>query len=866
MRAKLLAKMKMKQILEVINYQRIIRGFFICALFFLPFFSDAQNLVNGKIPIDTTRWYQTNNSQITMGPFFDGILNKRVDFGYGLVLQNWDLIYPVLPGEIIQLEQIKMYDWEGVFKDQPTTIYIIDDKWQKIPIGSFYGPRYDIWTGPYPDTPDQYTLNKPVTNIKYIVINTYGNMPTEIEFYGNYQAPTIANSSAIPHTALKFMSGVNGFEWDFLNGDGITVNQNSVKTANAFTGFRHYLDWDKLEPSEGSYTYNPCFAGSWNLDTLYAICKQNNMEVLACIKNMPTWMIDTYPANRQNTENVPVKFGKDFNLPNSYLEYGKLGFQFAARYGSNKNVNPSLLSVNATPRWTNDPVNTIKIGLNLIKYIECNNETDKWWLGGDAYQSGRQYAANLSAFYDGHLGTMGPGVGAKNADPNIKIVMAGTATATTDYIRGMIDWCAEKRGYLPNGNINYCWDVINYHFYSNDAKSSQGSYASYGVAPEFADFENTAKQFIKTSALFANIMPVWITETGYDLNSNQSTQYAPPIGAKSALETQADWTLRTALLSARTGIAKVFYYEMYDDNPYGGQFGTSGLVNSSDSSRRPAAKFLYQMNQNFGDYVFQENINHNPEVDRYVYNKQSMFVVWNPTQTGATTTYNLDYGKMDSATIYTPNALADTMKVNLIRNTKSTLTLTATETPIFVIPHLNQIELLDFGVKTVEGHKVGLSWKVSSDSTVQQYSIERMNESTKVFTQIATILPNAIRSALPTYTYVDTTANDGYNHYRLKTTVGSLSYFYSNIDKAFVGSLMSYPNPFTGKITLLGLTAGKTTTLKVFDDVGKLAKLATTSANSYQWDLSSLPNGIYTLIADDGINQQHIRINKMPQH
>jgi hypothetical protein len=859
--------MKMKLLfLKGINDQIFIRGLFICAISFLPFFSTAQNFTNGKIPIDTTRWYQTNNSQTTMGPFFDGILQQRVYFGYGLVLSNWDLIYPVLPGEIIQLEQIKMYDWEGVFKEQPATIYIIDDKWQKIPIGSFYGPRYDIWTGPYPDTPDQYTLNKPITNIKYIVINTYGNMPSEIEFYGNYQPPTISTSSINTNALLKNMSGVNGFEWDFLNGDGFTVNQHSVKTATAFKGFRHYLDWEKLESAEGSYTFNPSYSGSWNLDTLYSICKQNNMEVLACIKNMPNWMQDTYPVSRQNSENVPVKFGKDFNLPNSYLEYGKLAFQFAARYGSNKNVNTALLSVNTTPRWTNDLINTIKTGLNLVKYIECNNETDKWWKGSDAYQSGRQYAANLSAFYDGHLGSMGAGIGAKNADPNIKIVMAGTATATTDYLRGMIDWCAEKRGYLPDGSINYCWDVINYHFYSNDAKSSQSGYASFGVAPELADYENTAKRFVKASSLFGKNMPVWVTETGYDINSNQSAQYAPTIGVKSILETQADWILRTALLSARSGIAKVFYYEMYDDNPYGGQFGSSGLVNTTDSSRRPAAKFLYQMNQNFGDYVYQETINHNPEVDRYLYNKQSMFVVWNPTQTGATTSYNLDYGKMDSATIYAPNALADTMKISLIRNTKSTLSLTVTETPIFVIPHLHQIDLLDFAIKTVDGHKVGMSWTVSSDSTVQQFSVERMNESTKVFTSIGTINPNTIRSALPTYTFVDSAANNGFNHYRLKTTVGTLSYFYSNPDNAFVGSLVSYPNPFTGFITLQGLASGKVTTLKVFGSDGSMVKVTTTNANSYQWNLSSLPNGTYTIVADDGINRQQVRINKMPLH
>ena len=47
-------------------------------------------------------------------------------------------------------------------------------------------------------------------------------------------------------------------------------------------------------------------------------------------------------------------------------------------------------------------IRTREIGLNLIKYVECENERDKWWKGRRAYQTLAEYAANLSAFYDGH--------------------------------------------------------------------------------------------------------------------------------------------------------------------------------------------------------------------------------------------------------------------------------------------------------------------------------------------------------------------------------------------------------------------------------------------------------------------------------
>ncbi len=804
-----------------------------------------------------------------MGPLFNGILKEKVEFGYGLMLSNWEAWYPVLSGEVIELDQIKMYDWEGVFTDKPTTIFVVDDKWQRTQIARFTGPRYDLWTGPYPDSPNQYNLNNLVSNFKYIVVNTYGNMPSEIEFYGNYQVPPVALSNPVfnNYSALKNMTGANGFEWNFLNSDGFGISQKSLQMAKAFNGFRHYLDWQKLEKSEGAYTYNPCYSGSWNLETLYRSLKQANIEVLACIKNIPDWIESTYPADKQGMENVPLKYGRDYILPTSYIEQAKLAFQYAARYGSNKNVNPSLLSVYQIPRWTGDSTNIVKIGLDLVKYIECNNETDKWWKGREAYQMGREYAANLSAFYDGHMNTMGVGVGAKNADPNIKIVMAGTASTNTDYVRGMIDWCAQYRGYLANGAINFCWDIINYHFYSNDALFSQyGGNASVGVAPEFGSFEKTAQNFIKMAAVIAKNMPVWVTETGYDINPSQSSQYAPAIGSKSVLETQADWILRTSLLSARNGIGKLFFYEMYDDNPYGGQFGTCGLLSSKDSARRPAANFLNQLNQQFGNYIYQENIHHNPEVDRYEFNKQSMYVVWNPTQTGSVLSYSLDLGKMDSATIYSPNAYADTMKATLIRNTMSALSLTVTEIPQFIIPHLHLIDLEAFSVKTVDGHKVGMSWQVSADSTVQEFSIERMNESSKIFASIGKVKPNDLRSLSPLYHFTDTLANNGFNHYRLKTTVSTLSFFYSKIDQAFVGSLISYPNPFSESINLQGLAAGKTTTLKIFTIDGRLVKTATVNANSYQWFLGDLSNGIYSLISDDGVSQQRIRINKLPKH
>ncbi len=835
-------------------------------LLFFQFSLFAQNggLVNGKIPIDYNRWYQLNNVSNDARGLFDGILNANVNFGYGLVLNNWDMYYPVLKGEIIQIDKIRMYDWEGVFTDQPVTIYAVDDKFQRTVIGRFTGPSYDRWVGPYVDSPDVYNLITPVTNIKYIQINTYGPMPSELEFYGNYQSPDPIIFKQ-PTVKINNLFGTNGFEWNVLQTDGYDINPKSMGLAKkAFTGFRHYLNWGRVETSEGGYTYNPSFSGSWNLDTIYSSFKQANIEVLVCIQSQPGYMLNTYPPARQNAENVPVKFGKDFSLPQSYIEMGKMAFQFAARYGANADVNRALLSVNSTPRWTNDPPNIIKTGLNLVKYMECNNETDKWWKGRDAYQTGREYAANLSVFYDGHKNSMGTGVGAKNADPSMLIVAAGTASATPDYIRGMVDWCAEFRGYLPNGTVNYCWDVINFHFYSNDANDSQHGYATKGVAPEVGGLVSVATKFINTANQYVSNQPVWLTEIGYDLNPLGSAQFAQAIGNRTVQETQGDWSLRSILLAARIGLERVFFYEMYDDNPFGGQFATSGFLN--DSTLRPAADFSNQVIRNFGNYVFKENLAHNPEVDRYEYLKQSMYAVWMPTQSASTKNISLEVGKMDSVSIYFPKTASDTMLVARATNTMSTITLTATETPQFLIPHLHLIDLLDFKITGNMDRKVDLSWIVSQDTTVQSFAIEKMKESDKTFYPLAIIQPNAIRAKMPTYTFKDTSANLGFNHYRLKILLSTYSYFYSGVVEAFVGKLITYPNPFTQSITIQGLAGDRSSTLSIYSLGGLLVKTATVNGKSYQWNLNNLASGVYYLVADDGISKQKYSIHKMPKN
>ncbi len=652
----------------------------------LPFvgFSQSVLLPKMKIPIDATRWYQLNNSSNGLHQLFDGKLKEDIKSGYGSLINHPDSYYPLLPGESMNINTLRMYDWKGV-SETPTILYMIDKNWKRVQIATFTGAKYDNWIGPDPAKSTQFELGVITKDAQYLMLRSGDILPTEIEFFGKYTPPTSIKPTVRKPIPLKYYFGINGYEWNFENAlvDPLKIDEKKFQLIKGFAGFRHYLDWKKLEEKKGSYTYNPTADGGWNYDAIYERCKSAGIDVLACIKTLPDWLIKTYPENLRNNENVPAPYGTNLLDPKSYIDQSRIGFQFIARYGYNTSIDPILISVNNKPRWDADPINSIKIGMGLIKYIECENERDKWWKGRQAYQTAREYAANLSAFYDGHKTTMGRGVGVKNADKNVQVIMGGVALANTDYLRGMIDWCKEFRGFKKDGSIDVCWDIINYHLYTNDQQLKRG------IAPEKnsegINATKIAKDFIKVAHQYLNDMPVWVTEAGYDINQ-ASPNKAIPIWNKSALQTQADWILRTSLLYARLGIQKVFYYQLEDDKPLSDQiYATSGLM-SANSARRPAADYIFQVNQLFGNFRFYKNFNQDPIVDQYLDEKgNSMYTVYIPDEKARIGSFLLNLGKNTNAIIYTPNPGSNQLKSQLVTTNQGKLLITATETPVFVV-------------------------------------------------------------------------------------------------------------------------------------------------------------------------------------
>jgi endoglucanase len=734
-----------------------------------------------KIAIDSKRWYQLSNVSNGLDALFDGDTQTNLFTGWGKVIQQYDAYYPLLDGEEITLESIKLFDFQGSDLENPATISVINENWERTQIASFNGQLYNTWVGPYPDRnlsgDAQFKLDVPVGNIRYLVINMGGIMPTEIEFYGTH-TPATQTPSPVPVKNVKLgdMFGVNGYEWNFQHGAMPWQNNEAMfNVAKSFTGVRHYIDWDKLESQEGVYSFNPTLNGGWHYDLIYERCKQENIDILACLKSKPEWMQNTYPVGQRDSENIPVKYGKAFDDPNSYIEQAKLAFQFAARYGRNTNVDSSLLSVHTTPRWPGDNPNTVKIGLDLIKYIECDNERDKWWKGRQGYADAREYAANLSAFYDGNKNTMGPGAGVKNADSTMLVVIGGLVSGP-EYVRAMVDWCKQYRGYNADGTVNLCWDVVNFHLYTDNTSSSQSGTSTRGSAPELTPANKTVEEFVKVTHEMCYDMPVWITETGFDVHQDSPLK-AIPVGNKSVLQTQADWILRTSLFSARLGIDKVFFYQMYDDNEGGAMFSSSGLLNL-DQTRRPAADYLFQVNKVFGNYLYKETIHSDPIVDRYEFNGKSVYILTVPDDIGRTASYTVNLGGTGMAQIYRPAAGSDNMTLEEVPIVNGQVTVTASETPMFVtaapvsnarmaqtavmpVPEVAETQPLHHAIEvypnpTIDFITINMANDSNADVEIKIFdaSIGRLYKQERIQKTGASVVKNISMQSLPTGVYI----------------------------------------------------------------------------------------------------------------
>jgi hypothetical protein len=291
-------------------------------------------------------------------------------------------------------------------------------------------------------------------------------------------------------------------------------------------------------------------------------------------------------AHKVDQNGTPIKSGGKYVKasfweklsPSTYFEYSDAMFGFAARYGTN--ASSELLSIIA-PRTEK----TAKVGLGYVKWMELGNEPDGDWNGVHNYLSAYQLAAFTSAGYDGHGRTMtssltdsGYHLGVKNADPNMKVAMAGLAGIKNDYITAMLYWMKANR---EDGKI--ALDAFNVHHYMNKMITVGNATVSVGISPEEAGLVEELATLVEIRNKYYKDTEVWLSEFGWDTNQSYGTENsAHAYGDYTGRQVQAMWLTRAYLLLSASGVDKATMYMCEDtgnvESESVGKFATSGVI------------------------------------------------------------------------------------------------------------------------------------------------------------------------------------------------------------------------------------------------------------------------------------------------
>lgn len=377
--------------------------------------------------------------------------------------------------------------------------------------------------------------------------------------------------------------------------------------------------------------WNPSYPG-WDFDAYYRKLKELDITVFPAIQGKVVW--NTNAKNMTTADSDPL-------VPSSYAPISDHLFQYAARYGKTK-VDPSLLKV----ADNNEPLS----GLDLIEYYEGGNEIDATWVERDELYTPFEYAARMSASYDGDQGRMKNADGAatfgvKSADPGAKFVLPGLADDkfryTLDYIKSVKLWAdAHRAADGPNGS--FPGDVINLHFYAFGR--TLGPEFKQGVSPERFGLKERIAPVVDFRDRYLPDKELWVSEFGYDVNQ-LSPISAPRIvnEAKgidySPEEVQAQWLVRTFLELAAAGIDRAQMFMSRDVNEEDAtQFSSSGLVKKGED-KRPSWFYLITIKRLLGELAFGRSLEVDEAPVRAISfvdgaGKTRAYAVWSPTDNG----------------------------------------------------------------------------------------------------------------------------------------------------------------------------------------------------------------------------------------
>lgn len=331
-----------------------------------------------------------------------------------------------------------------------------------------------------------------------------------------------------------------------------------------------------------------------NFDSAYKAYSEAGFLVVPCLQwneaSAPARIYDDFEGKLSTT----VASWEEKYLPENYAAYADLIYQYAARYGSSKMgylVENMIAHSDATPGAT--------AGRGQIQWIELGNEPN----GEDAAgATPYQLAALTSAAYDGHQRTLLSHVynpnsfsypfGGKNADPDIKLAIAGLAGIQDRYIMSMAYWMRANR---TDGSI--AMDAFNVHTYFGKYFTMNDQTIIVGVSPEEYGLVDAMSRLVEFRNKYYPDVEVWLTEFGWDTNQSYETMTSAHAYDTKDLngdgiiseyemvmrgrEIQGMWLVRAYILLSSCGVDKATMYMCEDasSDEVGaiGKYGTCGI-------------------------------------------------------------------------------------------------------------------------------------------------------------------------------------------------------------------------------------------------------------------------------------------------
>lgn len=564
-------------------------------------------------------------------------------------------------GAYHQLSRICLYDVEGT--GMLTIAIGTPFQWRTVVTDPLEG--YGVWsTHPVGDATRYLRVTFGDAGTKMPELVVYGtalDAPEVAPEPAHHEQPTMDQFIGInafvddPAEAMEVAGFVREFHpWMWCEGDLGSTYPGYPHNANAFS------------PADGG-------GGGWSFDDFYARLNQRGITVSPAIQGSVPWLQDRSSPFAFDAKPIPA--GQDPTLPASYIAHADHLFQYAARYGTKPVIDDDLKLAAGQHR---------RSGLGTLRYLENWNEPDKWWQGRAGYFRAYEYAAMCSADYDGHQGALGATVGIKNADRDLRLVMAGTAGLQLDYLKCIRFWSQHFR----SGSVPF--DVLNVHHYANtggEQRQGQG-----GISPEADRLLERLRTLVDYRNRYLPDKELWVTEFGYDTHP-ASPQRAPAIGDKSGEQVQADWIVRSYLALAAAGVDRAALYMLRDVNPASAtQFDTSGLVGPKGSwARKPSWYFVHTLKARLAGMRFEKELAAGRDdvriyEFRHAEEPRSAFALWCPTSNGSAIPdycFRLPQGAVATQVAFadgSTNGIATPLPIR-----DAAVTLAVSETPVLVL-------------------------------------------------------------------------------------------------------------------------------------------------------------------------------------